>query len=97
MKTGRQAEEGDRQGNEERNRVERGRGTQRETETEIRETSRQQERGGQREERAERQPSPRGLTKVKGVLRSVIIMSATARLTMKRLVAECIRWFLKMT
>lgn len=37
------------------------------------------------------------LTKVKGVLRSVMRMSATARLTMKRLVAECIRWFLKMT
>lgn len=40
---------------------------------------------------------PAGLTKVKGVFRSVIIRSATARLTMKRLVAECIRWFLKMT
>lgn len=38
-----------------------------------------------------------GLTKVKGVFRSVIIRSATARLTMKRLVAECMRWFLKMT
>lgn len=35
-------------------------------------------------------PAP-GLTKVKGVLRScVIMMSATAKLTMKRLVAECI-------
>lgn len=47
--------------------------------------------------RQSREPGQPGLTKVNGVLRSVIMRSATARLTMKRLVAECIRWFLKMT
>lgn len=49
--------------------------------------------------REETRLSPGGpfLTKVKGVLSNVIMMSATARLTMKRLVAECIRWFLKIT
>lgn len=32
-----------------------------------------------------------------GVLRRVIIRLAMAKLMMRRLVAECIRWFLKMT
>lgn len=52
--------------------------------------------GGERRGPRETEPSPRP-HQSEGVLRSVIMMSATAKLTMKRLVAECIRWFLKMT
>ena len=63
-----------------------------------RQSDRQRERRENRPMRQEKR-SPGGpiLTKVNGVLSNVIMMSATARLTMKRLVAECMRWFLKMT